>query len=958
MKGLLRKVTDYGGSYAGSKSEKRNIILSNYVSIVGCAAIWFLVAALIAFYGFDFGVVIRLLVTSLAFFLPIVLNRFGFVVISRVLLSMLIPAVVFGVSILDLKAGELMSSSSFVGLRLFLLVALCFPFLLFDLKQKGFLILCLCFPILSLVFFDPIFALFDVGYFQNPDYDRFYEFSNVRAWVSAFAIGTILFLLKAMVETAERLNQTLLLRLEDQNRFIKRQAEADVFKLNEELNANLDRLSEREFILNQSQRVAKVGSWDYSTRTSFTFWSDEMYNILGLEKNVNLKSKALFEAIFGEGSKDIINDTFRLLKTGDSFDRTLRIQTPQGTSKWIRIYAFPNFKGSRIGGLRGICHDITYYKNAEEMLRGSEYKYRSLFEQASDFIAVFDFDGKFHDVNLSWCKTFGYTKEETLRMRVEEMIDPDELKTRPISYDALRNGEQFYNDRRMVRRDGTILEVESNARIFQNDKILAIGRDVTALREAQRQIEVSEATFRGAFEHSANGMALVSVDGCWLKVNKVLCEIVGYGPECLLGRPIEEIVLPEDAGGVRDTRQRLLSGRIDVFQNEMRHVHSSGAIVWVSLNVSLVKDNLGSPLYFVAQIEDITEKKEAKERLALNEANINATINNTQVMIWSVDRDFNLMMFNTQFANYIKKHYGVTIRVGSRIFPSPDSERAQELVTKWTALYARALAGEPLVIEDARHGLEFRYSLNPIVEADKVIGVSIFADDITQQKARDRALAEANRKIGELRLMALRSVMSPHFIFNVLNSIQYFIAKNDRINAINYLSAFSRLIRNILTHSVTNQIALSNEIEMLESYVQLEMTRFENKFDFALEVDPSIEVDSVIIPSLLIQPYVENAILHGLYNKEKGGKLAIRIHEEEENVLLFEIEDNGIGRAAAMAMRRRNILPHTSMGINITEERLKLINQGQRTGFEIEDLMEDGEPRGTRVRIRVSYSST
>jgi len=207
-----------------------------------------------------------------------------------------------------------------------------------------------------------------------------------------------------------------------------------------------------------------------------------------------------------------------------------------------------------------------------------------------------------------------------------------------------------------------------------------------------------------------------------------------------------------------------------------------------------------------------------------------------------------------------------------------------------------------------------------------------------------------------LKLMALRSVMSPHFIFNVLNSIQFFIAKNDRLNAINYLSTFSKLVRSILTHSVNNKIRLSDEIEMLQNYIELEMTRFENKFTFSLSIDPEVklEEESIVIPSLLIQPYVENAILHGLYNKPENGELSIRINEEN-GMIFFEIEDNGIGREAAMKLRKQHFSSHVSMGINITEERLKLINQSHHTAFEIEDMMDGDKPRGTRVRIGIPY---
>jgi LytS/YehU family sensor histidine kinase len=201
--------------------------------------------------------------------------------------------------------------------------------------------------------------------------------------------------------------------------------------------------------------------------------------------------------------------------------------------------------------------------------------------------------------------------------------------------------------------------------------------------------------------------------------------------------------------------------------------------------------------------------------------------------------------------------------------------------------------------------------------------------------------------------MALRSVMSPHFIFNVLNAIQYYIAKNDRLNAINYLSTFSKLVRSILTHSVSNKITLAEEIEMLKNYISLEMLRFENKFDFNIEVIDQVDIDNIEIPSLLIQPYVENAILHGLYNKNEKGTLSIRIKEEDE-VVIFEIEDDGVGREVATKLRQQNFPSHKSMGVKLTEERLKLINSQNLADFEIEDLVDARGPSGTRVTIRIT----
>ncbi len=831
MKGLLRKITDSGGSYTRSQSEKRNLILGNYAAIIGCAALWFLTSALIVIYGFDWKATARILFASLLFFVPIVLNRMGFIIASRVLLSMLIPLLVFGLSILDLKSGQRMGSASFVGLRLFLLVGLCFPFLLFDLRQRWLLLMGISFPVLSLFFFDGIFDLFGVGYTRNPQHDLFYEFSYVRSLVSAFAIGAILLLLKLMVEHAERMNQVLMTRLEEQNKIIKRQAEAEVYKLNAELKLNLDRLSE------------------------------------------------------------------------------------------------------------------------------SEYQYRSLFEQASDFIAVFDFNGRFYDVNLSWKKTTGFSREDLADMTIEDVFDQENLREMPIRYNALRAGQQVYSTRKLRRKDGSIIYIEANAKMFQEDKILVIGRDVTHIREVQRQIEISEARFRGAFEASPIGMALVSVEGKWLRVNLELSRIFGYSEEEFLRISVQDLFLPDD-GDPFDLLQFSPIHRTEGVHSERQCVRKDGVLAWVSFNASLIKDRDGSPLYFVVQVEDITATKEAEEKLRVYEANLRATINNTDVIMWAVDRDFRLIMFNDPFAKHFRQRYGVEVALGSRPFSSIGTPQADALGKKWRGLLIRSLAGERFRVEEQRFGLDFQYSLNPIIEGSVVIGVSVFADNVTERKSRERQLHEANKKISELKLMALRSVMSPHFIFNVLNSIQYFIAKNDRLNAINYLSSFSKLVRSILSHSVANDVSLSDEVEMLKAYVQLELIRFENKFTFTLEMDPEIDAGSIMIPSLLIQPYVENAILHGLYNKESSGALSIRVQEEDEQTLLFIIEDNGVGRAAARELRKRNFLPHTPMGINITEERLKLINQGHRAAFEVEDLIAtDGKPAGTRVRIRICYQA-
>jgi PAS domain S-box-containing protein len=342
------------------------------------------------------------------------------------------------------------------------------------------------------------------------------------------------------------------------------------------------------------------------------------------------------------------------------------------------------------------------------------------------------------------------------------------------------------------------------------------------------------------------------------------------------------------------------------------------------------------------------ERRQEQNELDKAKANLEATMNNTEIMIWSVDREFNLLTFNEPFRSYNERFLNIELKAGFNHRSVMDGERSK----KWDERYLRALSGEQVIEEFASNGIDFRFSLSPIIEKGNVIGVSAFAENVTERNIQNKALVEANKKIGEFRVMALRSVMNPHFIFNVLNSIQFFIANNERMNAINYLSTFSKLIRMVLTHSVSDRITLAEEIEMLENYIQLEKVRFEDKFDYFFEIEETLCPDDLRIPSLLIQPYVENAILHGLYNKKDHGKLIIRVKGTDDHIAV-EIEDDGVGREGSAKLKSPNQPSHKSMGTKLTEERLKLINEQSGVAVSFTDLMKNGAAAGTRVTLNI-----
>lgn len=218
-------------------------------------------------------------------------------------------------------------------------------------------------------------------------------------------------------------------------------------------------------------------------------------------------------------------------------------------------------------------------------------------------------------------------------------------------------------------------------------------------------------------------------------------------------------------------------------------------------------------------------------------------------------------------------------------------------------------------------------------------------------------LAGQQLKMAEAEMNALRAQMNPHFIFNSLNSINNYIMKNDADNASGYLTKFSRLMRHILDNSRTNWVTLENELKALELYIELEAFRFDYTFSYTISTNPSINIYRALIPPMMIQPYVENAIWHGLmHQKKSGGLLQIDLTLEAEN-LVITVTDNGIGRDAAKAKKSRSADSQKSHGMKITSERLDIMNKayGINAQVLVEDLSAGRTNTGTRVKILLKY---
>ncbi|HEY4874723.1 MAG TPA: histidine kinase, partial [Puia sp.] len=228
--------------------------------------------------------------------------------------------------------------------------------------------------------------------------------------------------------------------------------------------------------------------------------------------------------------------------------------------------------------------------------------------------------------------------------------------------------------------------------------------------------------------------------------------------------------------------------------------------------------------------------------------------------------------------------------------------------------------------------------------------------NIRKQAAILQQQTSFKQKIAETEMQALRAQMNPHFIFNSLNSIENFMMKNDKRMASDYFNKFATLIRMILESSRNELIPFSTDVEAMQLYIDLEQLRFNNKFSYHTVLDPELLNGDYRVPSLLVQPYLENAILHGIAHSDKQNLHIILSAFLENDFIKYTIEDNGVGRKLAAQYNRQNKPNHKSVGLEITKERINIFNEplNGSPNVHIIDLTGDDDiPNGTRVEIKI-----
>ncbi len=718
-----------------------------------------------------------------------------------------------------------------------------------------------------------------------------------------------------------------------------------------------------------------------------------------------------YETIYGHSHPNVLNDMnwaayihvedkkwvaeeYRTKAESGNYDVEFRIIDPSGETRWIHERAFPIKENDKVLRMAGYSSDITDRRNAQNELTKSEEQYRLLFERNLAGVYRATIDNVIIECNDSFAKIIGFkSREEVLEKNIGllyEHVDAHDFYKKL----AINGGNLTGFESQLLLNDGRTIRVLENASIVKENGKEAFMEgtiiDITKLKDAEVQIEawarIPEENPNPVLRiDSSNQVIFVNQAGSKLikhitldsdklipfysdtvkkaiSLNKIV-EIekkIGDNFYSFSIRPVKEHNYVNIYG--RDITQRT---RIDLIRevtftisrkasSKIRSINSLSRIIHNELAKVIPAKSLYLALYdkktngitFPYYKDENIEECNAKTYIdrEFGQGLTEQVLISKKPMLIKGQDILNSIEGRIQDYDEIPKSWiGVPLIQDEEVFgvlalQSYDDERAYtEESVEFLGFVARQLAGLIERVNSTALILKQQKDLNS--EKEKL------------KDQRDLAL--------QYQSMLLSSQLNPHFIFNSLNSIQYFILDKDPVPALNFLSDFSSLMRSVLNNSAQKYITLTAEITFLEMYLNLELTRYSDKFRYEIIISEDVNTDEILIPPMLLQPFIENTVIHGVGNLVKDGLITIALDMKNEKVECV-ITDNGVGREEAARLKvMRKGDPSKSWSTDINSSRLEILNElecNQYSAKVKDQTNQEGKSIGTQVIVTIPIS--
>jgi len=571
-------------------------------------------------------------------------------------------------------------------------------------------------------------------------------------------------------------------------------------------------------------------------------------------------------------------------------------------------------------------------------MQTSEKRFRALIEHGLDNISLLSANGDLQWESPATIRTLGYSPDEFIGHNILELIHPDDASAarKQLAELAREPGGVQRGSLRIKHSNGTwhwIEIIASNLLAEPGVNAIVMNyRDITGRKQAEETLRESDEKFLSAFEYAAIGMALVSPDGHWLKVNQALCNILGYSIEELMSRTFQDITHPDDIETDVNYIRQMLAGKIQTYQMEKRYFHKLGHLVWVLLSVSLVRDDTGEPLYFIAQIQDITERKHAEQELRDSEERFRQLADNIEQVFWITEPESKKEIYISPAG---EKIWGRSIK---RLLQNPQ-EFIESVLPEDRPIVLATLEKQS---RGEKTEMEYRIQRSdgsvrwiwdrgfPVFgDTGKIVRVAGIAADVTERKRaeevvrqyaselerrveeRTAELSRANRAKDEFLAIMSHELRTP--LSSILGLSETLLdgmrgsLNEQQGQAVKMIASSGKHLLGLINDILDVSKIEAGKLDIHPETIAVEeICRASLTFVKELAVHKSIAVDFHFVPgvstiladSRRLKQILVNLLSNAVKFTPENGKVSLEVRTDvEQNQILFSVTDTGIGIA-------------------------------------------------------------
>jgi len=544
--------------------------------------------------------------------------------------------------------------------------------------------------------------------------------------------------------------------------------------INQQLLEENKELNKTNEILQEADELARIGGWQIDLTNQLLSWTKITRDIHEVDGDY-IPSLETALNFYKEGeSRDRINYLFKTaVEKGIPFKEELQLVTAKGNEIWVSAFGKPEFINGICVKISGAFQDIDQKKKSELELKFSKDEFQQIFSKSSIGIILVGPNSKILNVNPAALAIFKYKEtdlEEVLNLTFRDVTHPEDLETANSYRERLLSGEidNYKTETRFILKTGEIIWCNVSTSIVSEPNevgylIITQIEDITSRKKLENQVRENGNFFKNAFEYSPNAMAMVSLKGKLIKVNRNLAQTIGFSQEELLDRNFQEITHPEDFETDLVLLSELVEHKRENYQIEKRYIHKNGSIIYGLLNVSLLRGNTGEPLYFVAQINDVTKNRAAKEALKQSLSELQGVMDaTTEVIIIETDLNGIVRKINKGAENllgYTSHEFNQNMNIQLLHDKEEVLKRGKELTEK----HSRKISGLDIFTFKAKEGKSYirewtyirkdktRFPVQLTItsiksESGEITGFLVVASDISRFKHIENELRESRQR--------------------------------------------------------------------------------------------------------------------------------------------------------------------------------------------------------------------